>query len=173
MRLPPWLGWPAPSLRFERLEARHAAVLADIHAGAFARPWEDTEFERLLSDRAVWADGVFKAEEPDPVGFVLSRRVFDEAEILSVAIAPAERGRGYAAPLLRRHLSRLAAGGVRKLHLEVQEGNAPALALYGRVGFAKVGRRAGYYRRPDGTEIAALTMSLTLPEVRPMLDGAG
>ena len=173
MRLPPWLGWSTPALRFDRLEARHAAVLAEIHAGAFARPWEEIEFERLVSDRAVWADGVFKAGEREPVGFVLSRRVLDEAEILSVAIAPAERGRGYAAPLLRHHLARLAAAGVRKLHLEVQEGNAPAQALYRRVGFAQVGRRAGYYRRPDGTEVAALTMSLTLPEVRPMLDGAG
>ena len=173
MRLPPWLGWPAPSRRFERLEARHAAALAEIHAGAFARAWEEIEFERLLADRAIWADGVFKAEEPDPVGFVLSRKVLDEAEILSVAVAKAERGRGYAVPLLRRHSSRLAAAGVRKLHLEVEEGNAPALALYRRLGFSQVGRRPGYYRRPDGREVAALTMSLALPEVRPMVDGAG
>ena len=48
---------------------------------------------------------------------------------------------------------------MRAVHLEVEEGNRPALALYRRRGFREVGRRQGYYARPDGTRAAAITMS--------------
>ena len=55
-------------------------------------------------------------------------------------------------------LDALARCGIRLVHLEVEEGNAPALALYRRLGFEEVGRREGYYRKQDGSRVAALTM---------------
>ena len=64
------------------------------------------------------------------VGFILSRMAAGEAEILSVAIAPAWRGRGLSRPLLDFHLRRLAGLGVRTVFLEVDEHNAPARRLY-------------------------------------------
>jgi ribosomal-protein-alanine N-acetyltransferase len=42
-------------------------------------------------------------------------------------------------------MSRLAALGVGRIFLEVEEGNRPALRLYARAGFTEVGRRPGYY----------------------------
>ena len=42
------------------------------------------------------------------------------------------------------------AGIARIVHLEVEEGNAPALALYRRLGFGEIGRRDGYYGPPTG-----------------------
>ena len=80
------------------------------------------------------------------IGFILSRLAAGEAEILSVAIAPAWRGRGLARPLLDLHLRRLAGLGARAVFLEVDENNAPARALYRRAGFRDVGRRQGYYQ---------------------------
>jgi ribosomal-protein-alanine N-acetyltransferase len=97
-----------------------------------------------------------------PSGFILSRLVLDEAEILTLAMAPDGRGRGHARSLLAYHLDGLTREGIRVVHLEVEEGNDPALALYRRLGFQEAGRRAGYYRKPDGTRTSALTMSLTL-----------
>jgi ribosomal-protein-alanine N-acetyltransferase len=44
----------------------------------------------------------------------------------------------------------------------VEDGNEPALALYRRLGFQSVGRRDGYYLRPDGSRAGALSMSLAL-----------
>jgi ribosomal-protein-alanine N-acetyltransferase len=92
-----------------------------------------------------------------PAGFMLSRRAADEAEILTVAVAPAERGRGIARALLARHLGRLAALGITRVFLEVDDGNRPALRLYARAGFREVGRREGYYARAEGAR-AALTL---------------
>jgi ribosomal-protein-alanine N-acetyltransferase len=148
--------------RIAPLGTEHAARLATIHARAFARPWSPIEFERLLADRSVIADGLFLGPAQAPAGFILSRAVLDEAEILAVAMAPEARGQGHARPLLAHHLDELARAGIRKVHLEVGEGNAPALALYRRFGFREVGRRAGYYLKPDGTRAAALTMSSVL-----------
>lgn len=160
--LPGWLVRTPPTPRVEPLETHHAAALAAIHARAFARPWDELELERLLADRAVLADGLFVGRDREPAGFVLSRRVLDEAEILTVALRPDLRGQGCARGLLRRHLETLATAGVRTVHLEVEEGNAPALALYRRAGFQETGRRAGYYPKPDGTRAAALIMTSAL-----------
>ena len=69
----------------------------------------------------------------------------DEAEILSIAVAPARRGRGLARRLLELHLRRLAGLGAGAVFLEVGERNVPACRLYKRAGFRQVGRRQGYY----------------------------
>jgi [ribosomal protein S18]-alanine N-acetyltransferase len=156
-----WLHRPAMG-RIAPLDADHAGRLAEIHGSAFARPWDAMEFERLLADRAILADGLFLGRNPDAAGFVLSRTVADEAEILTVAIAPEARGKGHARLLLSQHLDALSRVGIRAVHLEVEESNRPALAVYQGLGFQEVGRRAGYYLKPDGSRVAALTMSRSL-----------
>ena len=87
----------------------------------------------------------------------MSRVIEDEAEILSVAVARRQRGRGLAAQLLNLNLRRLAGLGARAVFLEVGEHNDPALRLYRRAGFSEVSRRPNYYPTPDG-KIAALVL---------------
>ena len=160
-----WTAWfrGAPvSARVAPLESRHASRLAAIHASAFARPWTAQDFEGFLAERPIRADGVFLGRATQPSGFVLSREAADEAEILSLAMASEARGQGHARTLLATHLQALAYAGVRKVHLEVEDGNDPALGLYHRLGFKSVGRREGYYLRPDGSRAGALSMSLGL-----------
>lgn len=149
-------------MRIESLDTRHAARLAALHASAFACAWSALDFERLLSEGNCLADGLFIGRSREPDGFILSRRASDEAEILSVALAPEARGRGHARPLLAPHLQQLSQVGVGVVHLEVEEGNAPALALYRRFGFREVGRRPAYYAKPDGSRACALMLSLEL-----------
>jgi ribosomal-protein-alanine N-acetyltransferase len=120
-----------------------AAAIAALHAASFQRGWGEEEFHRLIADRAVVAHRA--AIGRTLVGFILSRVAAGEAEILSVAIAPNWRGRGFARPLLDLHLRRLAGLGARAVFLEVGEQNAPARRLYNKAGFAEIGRRKGYY----------------------------
>ena len=91
-------------------------------------------------------------------GFVVSRLAADEAEILTVAVETAARGSGVGRALIGEHLKQAANAGAKAIFLEVDEHNAPALALYRRHGFARVGERAGYYRRPDGASAKAIVM---------------
>ena len=93
-----------------------------------------------------------------PVGFIVSRRAADEAEILSVAVARSWQGRGLARKLLDLHLRRLAGFGLRAVFLEVDEDNVPARKLYARAGFSQVGRRPGYYAQGRGKPAAALVL---------------
>ena len=123
---------------------RDTAAIAALHAASFQRGWGEDEFHRLLIDRAVVAHRAMIGRTM--VGFILSRMAAGEAEILSVAIAPAWRGRGFARPLLDLHLRRLAGLGVRAVFLEVDEHNEPACRLYRNAGFSEVGVRKGYYQ---------------------------
>jgi len=104
---------------------------------------------------------------PRVTGYAVFRRAADEAELLSLAVAPEARGRGLGRRLTEDGLARMRAAGARVCYLEVRPGNEPALALYGSLGFREVGRRRRYYR--DGSD--ALVMSLRFegpaPEERP------
>ena len=96
-------------------------------------------------------------------GFVLARAVAGEAEILSIGVVPAHRRKGLGRRLLSTAAVEARRRGAARLFLEVASDNAPALALYRRAGFAKVGRRAGYYHRPAGA-VAAEVLALGLAD---------
>jgi [ribosomal protein S18]-alanine N-acetyltransferase len=142
------IGRTKPSISEAR--ERDAAVIAKLHAASFQRGWSEEEIHRLLSDRNVVGHCLTVGR--NVIGFILSRFAAGESEILSVAIAPAWRGRGFAGPLLDLHLRRLAGLGARAVFLEVGDNNAAANRLYGNAGFYEVGRRAGYYDR-DATAL--------------------
>jgi ribosomal-protein-alanine N-acetyltransferase len=135
---------------------REAAALARLHGAAFRRGWGEQEFERLMVDGQVLTHCVRLGREV--AGFIMSRRAADEAEILSVAVAPARRGRGLARGLLDLHLRRLAGLGVARVFLEVEDDNTAALRLYRRAGFREVGRRGRYYPREGSSPGSALVL---------------
>ena len=132
--------------------ARDAAAIAALHDVSFRRGWSEQEVDGLLLDRHVIAHRATMSVKL--AGFIMSRLVEDEAEILSVAVAGRQRGRGLARNLLNLHLRRLAGLGARTVFLEVDEHNDPAIRLYRRAGFREVARRANYYPGPGGAAAA-------------------
>ena len=132
------------------------AAIAALHANSFRRGWSEQEVEGLLLDRLVIAHRAGTGTKL--AGFIMSRLVEDEAEILSVAVARAAQGRGLARKLLDLHLRRLAGLGARAVFLEVDEHNAPAIRLYDRAGFREISRRPNYYPATGGTAAAALVL---------------
>jgi ribosomal-protein-alanine N-acetyltransferase len=129
-----------------------AAAIAALHGVSFRRGWGEDEILRLLLERNVVTQRMMAGGKL--IGFIMSRLAAGEAEILSVAIASAWRGRGLSRQLLDLHLRRLAGLGVHAVYLEVGEHNAPACRLYRRAGFREVGRRQGYYE--DGATALVL-----------------
>ena len=95
-----------------------------------------------------------------PAGFSLARRVADEAELLLLAVDPAEQRCGIGQTLLDEFIASGLAGGAHRLHLEVRDGN-PAIELYRSSGFSPAGRRRNYYHGPDGEAYDAVTLLLT------------
>jgi [ribosomal protein S18]-alanine N-acetyltransferase len=135
---------------------RDSSAIAALHAVSFRRGWNEQEVEGLLIDRHVLTHRAMTGTRL--AGFIMSRLVEDEAEILSVAVAGRERGRGVARRMLDLHLRRLAGLGARTVFLEVGEHNDPAIRLYHRAGFREVSRRPNYYPRSGGKAAAALVL---------------
>jgi ribosomal-protein-alanine N-acetyltransferase len=90
---------------------------------------------------------------------LLARVTADEAEILTLAVAPPARRGGIGAALLASAMQRAAAAGAVAMFLEVASGNLPAQSLYEKAGFVRVGRRARYY--PNGGDALVLRADLT------------
>ena len=137
-------------------------ALAAIHAACFPRGWSAGELAGLVRQ-----NGVILRSAPDaqqPLGFILIQSVLDEAEILTIAVAPSARRQGLGRILLTEAETAAQAGGVRKIFLDVSQNNSAALALYRSEGFVETGCRPAYYS--DGSD--AVLMEKTLPA----LDGA-
>ena len=126
------------------------AELAALHARCLTvpRPYTEAELSAFLNDPLV-----FLATAPS--GFALGRTVAEEAELLTLVVAPEARRKGTGRHLLAAFESVAYARGAQQAHLEVSARNAGALALYQSAGYAETGLRRRYYS--DGTD--ALTMA--------------
>jgi len=136
-------------------------ALSELHGGAFRRMWGEEEIAALLRDEhmiALVARRSSLLSTHRPVGFVIARHVADEAEVLTIAVAPRQRRRGIARQLMENLLRRLYAERIGELFLEVDTGNIAAVALYRGLGFREVGKREGYYQGDSGERNAALVM---------------
>jgi [ribosomal protein S18]-alanine N-acetyltransferase len=148
--------WRAGTPAIEAATLRDTPRLAQLHGASFHRGWGESEFEGMMRERNTFVQRLRLGRKT--IGFAVSRMAADEAEILSIAIDAAYRGRGLSHDLLLTHLGHLAGRGVRTIFLEVEENNGPARALYQRAGFSVVGRRERYYRQTSGKQLNALLM---------------
>jgi ribosomal-protein-alanine N-acetyltransferase len=128
--------------------------LADLHDKAFDRPWTAVEFDDLLKSPGAFAVLGEAGEPAQAKGFILCRSIAGEAEILTVAVDPAARRRGWGAALVAMSAGIAAETGSEAMFLEVAADNLAAIGLYQTAGFAKVGVRKGYYPHPDGAKDA-------------------
>ena len=97
----------------------------------------------------------------EPAGFVLTRHVLDEEELLLIAVSPAARRRGVGAALIELMFAASKARGTSQVFLEMRRGN-PAIHLYEKAGFTPIGERRNYYRLANGERIDAITFGRTI-----------
>lgn len=140
------------------------AVLAEMHAAIFTAPWDQPwsaqSFAEILAMPG--AHGWLIGSADTPIGFMLVRFTLDEGEILLTGIVPEARRRGHAARLMRILVEAARQAGITTLFLEHAAGNEAAGALYGRFGFARVGRRRAYYERRGGGREDAIALRCDL-----------
>ncbi|MBY0489796.1 MAG: ribosomal protein S18-alanine N-acetyltransferase [Gemmatimonadaceae bacterium] len=123
-------------------------AVATIEASAFSDPWPAEAFDSLIGrpharlQVAVDAEGTI-------LGYCVVIRALDEGEVANIATSTAARGCGVGGALLDEALAHGDATGVASMFLEVRVSNDAARGLYESRGFRPVGRRRGYYQRPD------------------------
>ncbi|MCC7073965.1 MAG: ribosomal protein S18-alanine N-acetyltransferase [Deltaproteobacteria bacterium] len=134
-----------------RLTTADLEVVTALEVRAQPLPWsEDQLLLELVHDDA---QVLGLLDQGTLLGFVAVRHMLDEAWILNIAVDPTHRRAGLGGRLVEAASAAARAWGCSSLWLEVREGNAPARALYGRMGLSERGRRPGYYAPiPPSTE---------------------
>ncbi len=155
-----WMGPHGPHV--EPAVTADAETMARLHAQGFYRGWPRDEFVGYLADPARTPAYVACEARRRVTGFMMLRHAADEVELLTIAVEPKQRDRGIGRALLEAGLADLMMSPARRMFLEVAADNAAAIALYRRHGFAEIGRRKGYYPRPDGSPATALVMGRDL-----------
>jgi ribosomal-protein-alanine N-acetyltransferase len=122
------------------------AILA-IERVSFTDPWSRSSFATLLEQPRVYFS-VALDRAGALLGYTVAWFVLDEAELANLAVAPGVRGNGIGARLLKGALAASEERGTLSMYLEVRASNQSAIALYTSHGFAEVGRRRAYYRKP-------------------------
>ena len=134
-------------------------TIVAIEQHSFSDPWSALTFRSALTRPHTRASAAVDLDGR-PCGYCVLLHVLDEGEIANIAVDPARRGRGIAGRLLDDALAAAVQLELSRVFLEVRESNTAARALYVSRGFRPVGRRSGYYQRPDED---ALVLQWTAP----------
>ena len=128
------------------MDRSHIPQIAALARACFCHPWSEAMLEDALFDPQasfiVAEDG-----EGNILGYAGLHAVLDEGYIDNIAVEEAARRHGVASALLDV-FCRFGAANLSFLTLEVRASNSPAIGLYEKYGFRRVGLRPGYYDAP-------------------------
>ena len=120
----------------------HVAPIAALEKLCFCDPWSENSIAYELTSRlSYWLVAV---EDGVVVGYIGSQSVLGESDMMNVAVHPDHRRKGIAEKLIAALSEGLKERNNVCLTLEVRASNAPAIALYDKLGFTQVGRRPNY-----------------------------
>ncbi|MDD5285635.1 MAG: ribosomal protein S18-alanine N-acetyltransferase [Desulfuromonadaceae bacterium] len=118
-----------------------------IEVASFSAPWTREHFVAELD--AQYSFPYVAAADDVVVGYLCMMSLFEEAQILDIAVAPDQRGRGIARLLMDHAISVAREKGAELLSLEVRASNIAAINLYERSGFVRTGLRQKYYENRE------------------------
>ena len=141
--------------------AAHIPQIERLEQQCFSLPWTAEQLKSQLKDAQ---HEFIAAVAPDEtvLGYVGMMVVLDEGYISNVAVSPDCRRQGIADKLIAHLCALCRARELSFVTLEVRAGNTPAIALYEKHGFHRVGLRKAYYERPKEDAII-MTKFFELP----------
>ena len=125
-------------------------TLANLHKLCFPhKPWTADDFADLKKSGCE----IIASQN----GFIVWRVVADEAELITIGVAPDARRTGIGAAMIGIMEGELKKAGVKSVFLEVAENNTPARKLYEQNGYVQIGTRPKYY---DGIDAIMMKKEL-------------
>ena len=133
-------------MRITQMTSAHVAQVAELEKICFSDPWsEKSVASELTNPLSLW---LVALDGETVAGYIGSQSVMGESDMMNVAVHPNHRRQGVAETLVTELVSALEEKGNHCLTLEVRATNAPAISLYEKLGFEKIGLRRNYYRNP-------------------------
>jgi [ribosomal protein S18]-alanine N-acetyltransferase len=130
---------------------------------AFGEAWTETQCRNMLALPGSWLLVGYSGN--NVVSFALLRTIFEECELMMIAVQPDAQSSGAGSAMLDQIVARCRADSVQKMHIEVRADNS-AVSFYLNRNCTIVGRRPDYYRRSDNGPNHALTLSLEIGTVK-------
>ena len=101
------------------------------------------------------------------VGFAGIKVILDEADIMNIVVKKDFRNCGIGAILLKNIIKKARELEIKKIYLEVNDTNLPAINLYKKFNFKQIGIRKKYYGNNNG-----ILMDLSLEQKRTLITSA-
>lgn len=120
--------------------------VAELEAVSFSVPWSAGMLNDTWKNPA--ATCLLAMEGEELLGYCALMVVLDEGELCRLGVFPEFKRRGVGSALIDRMIEFMQGQGVHVISLEVRENNLPAISLYEKKGFRRIGLRKNYYKKP-------------------------
>jgi [ribosomal protein S18]-alanine N-acetyltransferase len=136
--------------------ARIMPVMRAAFDPEFGEAWNAAQCASALSMPGAWL--TLALDDAEVAGFALARRMFEETELLLLAVDPLHQSRGVGRALIEHVQTEIISRGGGNIFVEVRATNA-ARQFYDRLGFVQTGLRKNYYRGVSGLYNDAVTLT--------------
>ncbi len=150
-----------PEITFRSMTLADIPAVAELDEICFEEDGWDEDFfiEELRDENSDYIVGEIGGKIIACAGIKI---FFDEAEGMTIAVAPEYQGRGIGKKLLLEVIKIAKMRGANSMIFEVRVSNVPALHIYQKFGFKIVGRMKRYYMSGED----ALTMCANLEDLK-------
>lgn len=130
-------------MKIEKFEKKHLDGVVKIEEVCFAHPWSRADLEKQIE---LETSHFLVATVDGAVAGYMGLQVFSgEGYVTNIGVLPQYRRRGIARALINEELK----NDMDFISLEVRKSNLPAISLYAKCGFEKVGVRPNFYTSPN------------------------
>lgn len=128
------------------MEEKDIPQICILEQQCFSDNWKEAMISEAIKQQ--WDTFFVLENNGRAAGYCNIRILAGEGEILRIAVAKEERGKGYGKKLMETMVDFARAQGVADIFLEVRAGNKAAINLYKTYGFRNEAVRKAYYHSP-------------------------
>lgn len=137
----------------------HIDEIVRIENDSFITPWPRRILAEHLQKSGFFCNIAVNGDDESVAGYSISTLIYDEIHVFKIAVSRCHRRKGVAIELLSDTFNFYEKMGALSVILEVRTTNAPAIALYEKLGFEIIRTRKNYYGKGRGD---AFVMGLVL-----------